>query len=300
VRPAILGRFVIVAKDIQVLLETVERGANVAAGGGRRARRVFLVGDARQLRGNFQSRRRVLFADFIADAPEDDAGMIAVAAKFRAPVFFMPVVPQQVIIVPLLAVFPAVERFVHHHHAQAVAQIEQLRRGRIVAGADGVAAHGLQDFNLPFQRAGVDGRAERAEVVMVANAVQRHASAVQKKSVVRRELNRADAEGRFITVHHFAVLLDGSDDDVALRRLNAPQFRIGNDDLAQVRLGLAGGNFQTPAVVSDPTDFPLSPFAASSKISFFTVTTESEFISLSTLTRIFTVAALALTSGVVT
>ena len=107
-----------------------------------------------QFRGNSNPAGESLFADFIADAPEDDAGMIAVAAEFRAPVLLVPVVEQQMIIVLRLAVFPAVERFVHHHHAQAVAQIEQFRRGRIVAGADGVAAHFLQDLNLPFQARG--------------------------------------------------------------------------------------------------------------------------------------------------
>ena len=170
--------------------------------------------------------------------------MIAVAAEFRAPVLFVPVVEQQVIIVLRLAAFPAVERFVHHHHAQAVAQIEQFRRGRIVAGADGVAAHFLQDLNLPLQRAGVDGRAERAEVVMVANAVERHALAVQQKSVVRRELDGADAERRFVAVHQFAVLFDGGDGDIALRFLDAPQV----SDCAMtiwpsVRLGLVRGDF---------------------------------------------------------
>ena len=60
---------------------------------------------------------------------------------------------------------------------------------------------------LAFQRAGVDGRAERAEIVVVANAVDLHALAVEQKAIVRGELNRADAEWRFVPVHDFAVLL---------------------------------------------------------------------------------------------
>ena len=85
--------------------------------------------------------RIALFADLIADAPEDDAGMIAVAAELRAPVLLVPVIEQQMIIIFGFAALPAVEGFVHHHHAETVAHIEQFRRGRIMAGADGIAAH---------------------------------------------------------------------------------------------------------------------------------------------------------------
>ena len=151
----------------------------------------------RQLRRNPRSGRRPLVGDFVADAPENDAGMIAVAAQLRAPVLLVPVVEEQMIIVRPLAALPAIKRLVHHQHAHPVAQIEQFRRGRIVAGADGVAAHLLQNLNLPLQRAGVDGRAERAQVVMVANAVESDALAVQQETVVGGELDRADAEGRF-------------------------------------------------------------------------------------------------------
>jgi len=56
----------------------------------------------------------------------------------------------------------------------------------------------------------------------------------------------------------------------------------------------------TPSEANDATDFPLTLSAPSSKISFFTVTTVSEAVSLSTFTWIFTVAAAAPTSGVVT
>jgi len=56
----------------------------------------------------------------------------------------------------------------------------------------------------------------------------------------------------------------------------------------------------TPSAVNDRDGFPFDAVAPSSKISFFTVTTDSESVSLSTLTRIFTVAACAPTSGVVT
>jgi hypothetical protein len=56
------------------------------------------------------------------------------------------------IIVLLLATLPTIERFIHHEKAHAVGKIEQLRRGRIVAGANGVDAHLFQNLELPLER----------------------------------------------------------------------------------------------------------------------------------------------------
>ena len=73
--------------------------------------------------------------------------MIAVAADLRAQVLLVPVGEEEVVIQFVLALKPAVEGLVHHDKTHFVGQFEQLRRGRIVAGADGVAAHVLQISN---------------------------------------------------------------------------------------------------------------------------------------------------------
>jgi len=54
------------------------------------------------------------------------------------------------------ASFPAIERLTHHDHSHPVAPVEQFRRRRIVAGADGVGPHFPQQRNLPFHRSHVD------------------------------------------------------------------------------------------------------------------------------------------------
>ena len=43
-----------------------------------------------------------------------------------------------------------VERLVHHQKTEPVAQIQKLRVGRIVAGADGIDADFLQREETPF------------------------------------------------------------------------------------------------------------------------------------------------------
>src|SRR5258705_65014 len=79
-----------------------------------------------------------------------------------------------------------------------------------------------------LQCAGVDGGAERAEIVMIANAVQGDTLAVEKEAVISGEFNRANAERSFILVDHFAILLYGCNRQITRRILYVPQLRLGN------------------------------------------------------------------------
>ena len=69
-----------------------------------------------------------------------------------------------------------------------------------MAGADGIAAHLLEELNLTLKGADVDRAAERSEVGMIADAIDPHMFSVQEKSFIGVELDRADAERCFITV----------------------------------------------------------------------------------------------------
>src|SRR5262249_38186827 len=125
----------------------------------------------------------------------DDARMIAIAADERAEVFLVPVWVKLLIIVPRFSTGPAIESFVHHDQSESVAEIEQLRRRWVVAGSDSIASHFFQDFDLPLQSTGVDGRAKRPEIVMIADAQERGAFVIQKQTALFRKLDRANAEG---------------------------------------------------------------------------------------------------------
>jgi hypothetical protein len=110
--------------------------------------------------------------------------VVAVAADHVAQVALAPL--REVLAVAVLYFRPAphVEGLVHHQEAHAVGELEQLRRGRVVARADRVRAHALQDLELALERAAVDGRAERAEVVVVADALQLDARPFSTKPLV--------------------------------------------------------------------------------------------------------------------
>ena len=79
---------------------------------------------------------------------------------------------------------PDIERLVHHEKSHAVGQLEQLRRGRIVAHADRVAAHLAQDLELSLGGAAIERRAERAEVVVFVHALEVDALAVDEHARV--------------------------------------------------------------------------------------------------------------------
>ena len=74
---------------------------------------------------------------------------------------------------------PAIEGLDHHDEPHPVGQVEQLGRGRIVRGPQRVAAHLLENLELPLQCPDVERRTERAQIVMVARAIQRDPPAIE-------------------------------------------------------------------------------------------------------------------------
>lgn len=63
-----------------------------------------------------------------------------------------------------------------------------------MGGTDRIATHVFQDADLAADGSIVDGGAQRAEVVMVADALKDSPLAVQEKAFVRYNLDRADTE----------------------------------------------------------------------------------------------------------
>ena len=150
--------------------------------------------------------RRVV--DFVADAVKNDAWVIAVAQDGVAFVRFRPLVEIEVIIGEalsaqgVLAHRPAVEQLVHHQKSHAIAQIEKLRRGRIVRRADGIHAERFQGFQPFFPDARRHRCAKRAAVVMQADALDLEIYSVQPESGAGVEMKFADAERNHNVIGH--------------------------------------------------------------------------------------------------
>ena len=137
-------------------------------------------------------------ADLVAERPHDHRGVVAVGAHPCAHVALVPGLKEiRVAVLPLAGrtnMAPLVEHLVLHEEAELVAEVEEVGVLGVVRAADGVHAGFLQLEEAALHRGAIVGRAEHAEVVVDAHAVQRHAASVQLEPArVWIERDRADA-----------------------------------------------------------------------------------------------------------
>jgi hypothetical protein len=97
--------------------------------------------------------------------------MITVASHEIAHVALAPLIEVLRVSVGHFGNTPHIEGFVHHHEPHAIAQVQQFGRGRIVAGANRIHAGAAQNFELPLGGSAVHGCSQRAQVVVIANAL---------------------------------------------------------------------------------------------------------------------------------
>ncbi len=137
---------------------------------------------------------RVLVVNLIADAPQDDAGMIAVSSHKAGHVPRLPVPKKARIIIGRLRALPHIEGLIHDQQSHLIGQIQCLCRKRIVGEADGIGAHLLHDAVLPGKCIPVKGRAQCSLVRVQADAVELHVPAVQRKAPVRSKGDLPEAD----------------------------------------------------------------------------------------------------------
>ena len=120
---------------------------------------------------------------------------------------------------------------VHDQHAEPVAGVEQFRRGRIMRGANGVAAERLQLGDAERLERVWQGGADARHVLVIAGALQFVVLAIQQKAVRRIEADGADAERGFGLVNGFAIGFDGRDEFVKSGDSGGrPEFGAGTLD----------------------------------------------------------------------
>ncbi len=97
--------------------------------------------------------------------------MIAIAQDHGLQVALPPFLEVEVIILSFLRILPAVKRFIDHHHADAIACVEEVARRRIVAGANRIKTIRLQDFHPALLGPRNTRSAEHAVVVVYASTL---------------------------------------------------------------------------------------------------------------------------------
>ena len=200
-------------------------GSNRPGGRNRYRPRAVVARGQRLHRGqNALSLVDIRRALFVPHGPHKHAGMIAVAAD---KIFKLP---------QSLGIRRHHARLVKHQHAQLVAGVQQLRRGRIVRGPQRIAAHLLQLAD-PVVLHRVGQRSAHAGVVLVvAGAFHFHRASVQQESLLRVELHRANAERGPVAVHRLAAHPHLGHQRVQVSLLQRPQQRLVQSHL--LRAGL--------------------------------------------------------------
>src|SRR5271163_3917755 len=92
--------------------------------------------------------------------------MVAITTHHRIDIALPPVFEVKMVVVGILLLLPHVERFVDDHHSQAVADVQEYRRGWVVAAPNRVVAIRFEQLDTPLFSAINCRRAKRA-VVMV-------------------------------------------------------------------------------------------------------------------------------------
>src|ERR1700689_3356343 len=110
--------------------------------------------------------------------------MVAVASQEIDQVAFVPFIKVETVAVANLTFWnpPFVESFSHNKKSHSVAKIEKLRCEWIVAGADGIAAHFLEDFQATLPNTKRNCGANAARFVVDACAVQLDLLAIKQKA----------------------------------------------------------------------------------------------------------------------
>ena len=221
----------------------VRRIRHIAAGEGLVELELALVQDRVRI-------RVVGVVYLVADAPQEDGGMVAVAAHHVGDVALAPLVEEVgravhrgraavAALDPFLLVeLPLVEGLVHHQEAEPVAQVVEDRGLGVVGRADRVGADGLEVHEPALPDFSRDHGSEHAGVVVQAHALDLAVDPVEGESRVGVEGQRADAHRHFGLVKGLLAGGEGHLQRVEIRVVDVPAVRRGD---LQVGVLLRGG-----------------------------------------------------------
>ena len=113
-----------------------------------------------------------LVGHFVTDTPHDNARVVAEIMKQVHKVFLRPFIEEQIITVLAFSHIPFIKTLRHDHHTHFVTSPYQFRSRHIVGSTDRITPHVFQDPYLATDSSIVDGRPQRTEIVVIANALK--------------------------------------------------------------------------------------------------------------------------------
>src|SRR5271165_1205928 len=120
--------------------------------------------------GQLLSHRPALFdlqlGDLIADSPDHNGGMIAIAQHHRRYISLPPFIKIAAIVKLNLVRLPGIERFVQYQQPEPVASVQKCWRWRVVSCSYGIMSGSFQQLYLSLLRAIESCRSQRSVVVV--------------------------------------------------------------------------------------------------------------------------------------
>ena len=142
----------------------------------------------------------------------------------------MPLVEKTGIVVLCLLAAPHVETLVHHDQSHRIAHVKQFWGRRVVRAADGIHAHRLQLRQFAVQSVLVEGSAQTAEIMMLADTVQFEVLTVEPEARLCIELETAETRCGLVGIHYLTCNLHHRTHLIDVGRLTAPEHGLADSD----------------------------------------------------------------------
>ena len=115
--------------------------------------------------------------------------MVAITAHHATQILLAPVVKEPSISIAQFVLFPFVKCFVHDQESHPITDGVKLWILRIMTGANGIASHVSQYFQLMFECTRIESGARASEVMMQAYALDICALAIEDEPPVLSKLD---------------------------------------------------------------------------------------------------------------
>lgn len=174
----------------------------------------------------FDEKRGDFSAGFISNRVNDDGGVVAVPDDPGGEVFFPMLVEEAGAVVVGGFFDPAVEDLVHDEEAEFVAEIVEVVWEGVMGGADGIAAHVLEELEFPAEEVGRPCAADGATFPVFADAEKFGDLAIEVEAGGGVPLDGADAEAGAELVG-FA---EAGDEGIESGSFDAPELWVGDGE----------------------------------------------------------------------
>ena len=169
--------------------------------------------------------RQALLTALIADRPEDDRRVVAIAANHRAKILLRPLFEKRSVPVWFLGIGPCISKLIHNEKAHPVTKVQKLLSRRIMRSPDSIAAHFFESLEPLDPYFLVPSSPESTGIMMETDPFDESLFTIEIEPVWA-ERGRADSKRRIIFSGDLPFLQKFRTDYVHRRVFRAPKAYI--------------------------------------------------------------------------